>query len=456
MDMCSGAIIPKMLLFTLPLIASSVLQLLFNAADLVVVGKFSGETGYLQQAAVSSTGSLINLIINLFLGLSVGVNVIVARYYGAQDDAAVHDTVHTSMLISLMGGIAVAVFGFFAAEPLLVLMKTDPQVLPLAVRYLKIYFLGIPACMVYNFGSAVLRAIGDTRRPLIFLLIAGVINVIFNLVTVIAFGMGVAGVAIATAASQVVSALLVVICLVRSDASFRLILSKLKIRRDKLTEILRVGLPAGLQSTLFSLSNVIIQSGVNSFGPTVMAGNGDAANIEGFVYAAMNAFYHAAITFTSQNFGARKYGRIKKILFSSLFLVSMTGLIFGFSAYLFGSELLGIYSNNAEDIAAGLIRLSIICPTYFLCGMMDVMVGMLRGIGYSVVPMIVSLCGACGFRIVWIYTVFDSVRTQFCLYLSYPISWFLTFSVHMICYVILKKRLDRRIRLTEERDPAAI
>lgn len=453
-DMCSGAIIPKMLLFTLPLMASSILQLLFNAADLVVVGKFGGETGSLQQAAVSSTGSLVNLIINLFLGLSVGVNVVVARFYGAQDTEGIRDTVHTSMLISLIGGIFVAIFGFFMAEPLLVLMKTAPDVLPLAVLYLRIYFLGMPFCMVYNFGSAILRAVGDTRRPLVFLFIAGVINVVLNLVTVIGFRMGVAGVAIATAASQIVSSVLVVICLMRSDTDIRFFPRLMRIHRDKLGMIVTVGLPAGLQSTLFSLSNVIIQSGVNSFGSTVVAGNGDASNIEGFVYAAMNSFYHAAITFTSQNFGAKQYKRINKILVSSLILVVATGLLFGLSATFFGEQLLGIYSNSPDDIAAGIIRLNIICPLYFLCGMMDVMVGMMRGIGCSVVPMIVSLCGACGFRIVWIYTAFAAYHTQKCLYMSYPLSWFLTFSVHLICYFIVKKRIEKRISAQENRIPA--
>ena len=452
-DMCSGSVIPKMLLFTLPLMASSILQLLFNAADLVVVGKFGGETGSLQQAAVSSTGSLVNLLINLFLGLSVGVNVIVARFYGAQDAEGQRETVHTSMLISLIGGIFVAAFGFFMAEPLLKLMNTDPDVLPLAVQYLKIYFLGMPFCMVYNFGSAILRAVGDTRRPLIFLFVAGVINVIFNLVTVIVFRMGVAGVAIATTASQIVSSILVVICLMRSDTDIRFFPRLMRIYPDKLGMILNVGFPAGLQSTLFSLSNVIIQSGVNSFGSAVIAGNGDASNIEGFVYAAMNAFYHAAITFTSQNFGAKQYKRINKILVSSLVLVVATGLVFGLSATLFGEQLLGVYSNAPEDIAAGLVRLKIICPLYFLCGMMDVMVGMMRGIGCSVVPMIVSLCGACGFRIVWIYTAFASNHTQNCLYMSYPLSWFLTFSVHLICYFIVKKHIENRIRAQEGRIP---
>ncbi len=453
-DMCSGSVIPKMLLFTLPLMASSVLQLLFNAADLVVVGKFGGATGSLQQAAVSSTGSLVNLIINLFLGLSVGVNVVVARFYGAQDQDGIRETVHTSMLISLIGGVIVTVFGFFMAEPLLVLMKTAPDVLPLAVLYLKIYFLGMPFCMVYNFGSAILRAIGDTRRPLIFLFIAGIINVIMNLVTVVAFGMGVAGVAIATTASQIVSSVLVVICLMRENSDVRFYPRLMRIHADKFGMILKVGLPAGLQSTLFSLSNVIIQSGVNSFGSAaIVAGNGDASNIEGFVYAAMNSFYHAAITFTSQNFGAKQYKRINKILVCSLLLVVATGLIFGLSAAFFGEQLLGIYSNSPDDIAAGVIRMSIICPTYFLCGMMDVMVGMMRGIGCSVVPMIVSLCGACGFRIVWIYTAFAANHTQNCLYMSYPLSWFLTFSVHLICYFIVKKRIESRIRAQEGRIP---
>lgn len=443
MDMCSGPVLKKLLLFSLPLMASGVLQLLFNAADIIVVGKFAGDNS---MGAVGSTSSLINLFTNLFVGMSVGVNVIAARAHGANSASDMHDTVHTSMLLSVICGAVLAVVGFILAPEMLILMNATENQLPLAVMYLRIYFLGMPATMVYNFGGAVLRAVGDTKRPLYFLTAAGVINVLLNLLFVIALKMDVAGVALATVISQCISAGLTVLCLIKDNTEIHLDVKQLKIRKRILFSVLRVGLPAGFQGTIFSLSNVVIQSSINLFGDTVVSGNSAASSIEGFIYMAMNTFYQAAISFTGQHMGAKKYSRIPRILASSLLCVTVTGLVFGWTAFLLGRPLLGIYSNSSEVVDAGMVRLSIIATTYALCGMMDVMVGMLRGLGYSIMPMIVSLLGACGLRILWIATVFQipeyhSPRT---VYLSYPISWGITLFVHIVCYIVVWRRLKRR------------
>lgn len=447
MDMCSGPVLKKLLLFSLPLMASGVLQLLFNAADVIVVGRFAGDNS---MGAVGSTSSLINLFTNLFVGLSVGVNVIAARAHGANSASDMHDAVHTSMLLSVICGAVLAAAGFILAPDMLVLMNATENQLPLAVTYLRIYFLGMPATMVYNFGGAILRAVGDTKRPLYFLTAAGIINVLLNLLFVIALKMDVAGVALATVLSQCISAGLTVMCLIKDNTEIHLDLKQLKIRKRILLSVMRVGLPAGFQGTIFSLSNVVIQSSINSFGSDmIVSGNSAAASIEGFIYMAMNTFHQAAISFTGQHMGAKKYSRIPKILASSLLCVSVTGLIFGWTAFLLGRPLLGIYTssdNSVEVINAGMARLSVIATTYALCGMMDVMVGMLRGLGYSIMPMIVSLLGACGLRILWIATVFriPEFHTTQTVYLSYPMSWAITLTVHIICYVVVWRRLKRR------------
>ena len=394
--MCRGSVFKKMLLFAIPLMCSSILQLLFNAADIVVVGRFAGDNAL---AAVGSNSALINLLTNLFVGLSIGSNVLTAQYYGAKKDTDLKETVHTSMLISIYSGLILTVIGILGARVLLEMMQAPPEVLDLAVLYLRIYFVGMTSTMVYNFGSAILRAVGDTKRPLYYLLGAGIINVILNLFFVIACKMGVAGVALATAVSQTISAVLVVRCLIQEQSGIHLELKELAISKEKFFRIMRVGLPAGFQGTVFSLSNVVIQSAVNSFGNIAVAGNSAAANIEGFVYMAMNAFYQATISFTSQNYGASQYKRIYKILFAGELYVIITGMILGNLAVFLGDSLLGIYSPSTEVIAAGMARLKIICTVYALCGVMDVLVGALRGIGYSVVPMIVSLIGACGLRL---------------------------------------------------------
>lgn len=442
-DMCSGSVLKKMLLFSLPLMASGLLQLLFNAADIIVVGRFAGDNS---MGAVGSTSSLINLFTNVFVGLSVGVNVVVARTRGSGSDKGIHDAVHTSMLLSVICGAVLAVVGVILAPQMLEIMNATEAQLPLAVIYLRIYFIGMPAMMVYNFGSAILRAVGDTKRPLYFLTAAGVINVGLNMLFVIVLKMDVAGVALATVLSQCISAALVVMCLVKDSTAIRLDLRQLKINKHVLLSVVRVGLPAGFQGMIFSLSNVVIQSSVNLFGDTVVSGNSSASSIEGFIYMAMNTFHQAAVSFTSQNVGAGKYKRIPKILFASLLCVTVTGVVTGWAAYLLGEPLLGIYSKTPEVIEAGMIRLSVILTTYFLCGGMDVMVGMLRGLGYSIMPMIVSLLGACGLRILWIATVFQipEYHTIMAVYLSYPISWGLTFASHVICYIIVWKMLKRR------------
>ena len=442
-DMCNGPILKKMLLFAIPLMFSSILQLLFNAADIVVVGRFAGDDSL---AAVGSTSSLINLLTNLFIGLSVGANVLVARYFGAKKEDELKETVHTAMTLSLIGGIALTVIGIVGAPIILAWMQSPPEVLDLAVVYLRVYFVGMTATMVYNFGSSILRAVGDTKRPLYFLSIAGVVNVTLNLIFVIVFHWGVFGVGLATVISQVISAGLVLRCLMREQGGIRLDLKCLGINKGKLLQIMQIGIPAGFQGMLFSLSNVVIQSSVNSFGNIVVAGNSAASNIEGFVYVAMNAFYQAAISFTGQNVGAGKYSRVNKIMLAAEGCVIFFGLVLGNLAVLFGEPLVGIYSDSAAVITAGVLRLSIICAPYCLCGMMDVMVGVLRGLGYSIAPMIVSLLGACAFRLVWIATIFqvDQFHTIETVYFSYPISWTLTFAAHLVTFVIVRKRLKKR------------
>ena len=443
MDMCSGPLFSKIIIFSMPLMLTSILQLLYNAADIVVVGRYAGSIAL---AAVGSTGSLINLIVNLFMGLSIGASVVVARHYGANSYKDVSESVHTSMTIAGICGVVVGIFGFVTARPLLVMMGSPEDVLEHAVLYVRIYFVGLPGMMLYNFGAGVLRAIGDTRRPLYFLTISGLVNVVCNLIFVIGFHMGVAGVAWATTISQYLSMGMILYCLMRSEGAIRLDLKKLGIKKDKLLDIVRVGLPAGLQSSLFAISNVTIQSAVNSFGSTVMAGNSAAGNIEGFIYVAMNTLYQAAVTFTSQNMGAKKYERISKITGLCVGIVTVVGLIVGGIARLFAPQLLGIYSPDPAVIEKGLIRMSIICLTYFTCGIMDTLVGILRGMGYSVVPMIVSLAGACGFRILWIFTIFAWNRDLTVLYTSYPISWVITAAMHFITYVIVKRRLDKKAK----------
>ena len=441
MDMCSGPILKKILIFSIPLMLSGVLQLLFNAADVIVVGRFAGSQSL---AAVGSTTALINLLINIFIGLSVGANVVVARAYGGKRERDVSESVHTAIALSLVSGVLLIIMGLAFSRLLLEMMGTPDDVLDKAALYMRIYFAGMPVVMLYNFGSAILRAVGDTRRPLYYLSAAGVVNVLLNLFFFFFFHMDVAGVALATVISQAISAFLVLRALGQSEGGLKLELKKIKIYKNKMFQIFKIGLPAGMQGAIFSISNVLIQSSVNSFGSVAMAGNAASANIEGFVYNAMNAVYQTNLSFTSQNMGGKKYTRITKIMFTCLGTVTAVGMLLGFGAYAFGGELLRIYSTDQEVIQFGMLRMSIIATTYFACGWMDTMVGSLRGIGYSVLPMIVSLTGACGLRILWIFTIFAQHRTLASLYISYPVSWVITAGAHLICYFIITRKMPKK------------
>ena len=442
-DMTRGAMLPKVLIFTVPLILTGILQLLYNAADTIVVGRFAGTEAL---AAVGSTSSMINLLVNLLIGMSVGASVVIARAFGAGDVKQVRRGVHTAITLALGGGVVVGIFGAVFARPLLELMGNPEDVIDMATTYMCIFFLGMPFNMLYNFGAGILRATGDTRRPLLYLSVAGLINVALNLLLVIVFHMGVSGVAIATVVSQLVSSVLTIICLMRSEGAIHLDPRELRLHRAELTAMLRVGLPAGLQGSLFSISNVLIQSSINAFGSVVVAGNSAACNLEGFVYTAMNSLYQADQTFASQNYGAGQYSRVRRTLFVCEGVCITIGLTMGMLFLTFGSTLLSLYNTDPEVIRYGLLRSSIILPTYFTCGMMDTIVGQLRAIGYSVMPMIVSLTGACLMRIVWILTIFQvpEFHTLQVLYASYPISWVLTFSVHLICYLVVSRRLPRQ------------
>ncbi|SFI55308.1 putative efflux protein, MATE family [Treponema bryantii] len=439
-DMTEGPIFGKLLKFSIPLIASSVLQLFFNAADVVVVGRFAGDNSL---AAVGSTGSLVNLLINLFMGLSVGTNVVVANYFGAKKKNELTDTIHTAMLVSVISGLILTVVGVIGAKPILTFMQSPEEVLNLAAIYLRIYFGGITATMVYNFGSAILRAKGDTKRPLYILFGAGILNFILNLVFVIPLKMDVAGVGLATVISQILAAILVIILLIKEPDDFHLNLRKLKINRMIFIQIVKIGLPAGFQGIMFSFSNVIIQSSVNTFGAIIIAGNSAAINLEAFIYTAMNGFSQGSLTFCSQNLGAGKKDRISKVVWISQASIIVIGGVLGALFLLFGRQLLGIFSKNPEVIDAGMIRLWIIFTTYFLCGMMDGMANSIRGIGHSLMPVISSLLGACIFRIIWLFTIFliPQFHTPQTIFISYPISWILTFIANVIWYNKYMKKL---------------
>lgn len=451
--MCSGPILRKMIIFTLPIMFSGLFQLLFNATDIIVVGRFAGDNAL---AAVGSNTALINLMTNLFIGLSIGANVVAARYCGAKNHTELRKTVHTAMTISVISGFILMAAGLLFAEQILWLMSTPENILGMAASYLRIYFCGMPFMMIYNFGNALLRAAGDTRRPLIYLICAGVVNVILDLIFVILFNMSAAGVGLATALSQGVSAFLMTRCLLheKEETGLKLELRRLRVHRDKLAMIMKIGLPAGFQGTVFSLSNVVIQSSINLFGEAVIAGNSAAASIEGFVYMAMNSCYQSTLSFTSQNLGAGKYERINRILLCGLTCVIAVWAILGLGvATTFARPLLGIYTSGDASINAGLRRISYVCGTYFLCGIMDVMVGSLRGMGYSITPMIVSLLGACGLRLVWLGTVFqmEQYHTPDTVYLSYPVSWVITVTAHVVCFFICRHRLKIKARRLDQK-----
>ena len=440
-DMTNGPLVSKIIRFAIPLALSGILQLLFNAADIVVAGRFAGSQAL---AAVGSTGALINLIVNLFIGLSIGVNVLVARYYGGGNRKDLYETVHTAVLISVISGVALIFIGIGLSQPLLELMGTPEDVIGQSVLYMRIYFVGMPVMMLYNFGAAILRAVGDTQRPLYFLLLAGVVNVFLNLFFVIVLHMGVAGVAIATVISQCISAGLVLFCLVKSDTVYRVNLKELKVYKDKLLQMVKIGVPAGIQGATFSVSNVLIQSSINSFGSIAMAGSTAASNIEGFVWTAMDAFTQSTLSFTGQNFGAKKFHRITKVVWYNLGLVTLVGLVLGIGAYVGGPWLLQIYSTDPEVISYGLERMLLVCAPYAICGVMNVMVGAMRGLGSSLTPMMASIFGVCVLRVVWIYTAFPLDRTFFMLFLSYPVTWLATGLIEVVCFYFIRKRAIAR------------
>lgn len=444
LNLSEGSILKNLLLFSLPLIASSILQLFFNAADVIVVGRFAGDNSL---AAVGSNGSIVNLLTNVFMGLSIGANVLVARFFAAKQEEEARKTVHTAIAVSGICGVGLMVVGAVLAKQLLIWMQSPEEVLELSALYLRIYFLGMPAMLLYNFGAAILRGVGDTKRPLYYLTFAGVVNVVLNLIFVVFFHMDVAGVALATIISQAISAILVLRCLMREESMIRFEWRYLGIDKDIFLRIIQIGLPAGIQGSLFSLSNVVIQSFVNGFGAIVVAGNSAAANIEGFVYVAMNAFSQAIVAFVSQNVGAGKFERINKGVITALLCALAAGGILGNVMYFWGIPLLSMYTDSPSVIAAGMNRLAIISRTYALCGLMDVMVGALRGLGCSVMPMIVSLLGVCVFRMVWLFGFFQI--EQFCVidtvYTVYPISWTLTIVAHVICYMLVRNNMKAKL-----------
>ena len=439
-NMLEGPLLGPIFLFAMPLFITSVLQLAFNAVDIIVVGKF---TGHHALAAVGATGPVINLLVTMFMGISIGASVIMGQNVGARDFKNAQDTLHTAIGISILGGILVLFAGIFTAMPLLRLMQTPPEVIELSGEYLKIYYIGMPGFMVYNFGSALLRAIGDSRRPMYFLTISGVFNVICNLIFVIVFKMGVAGVAIATTISQYIAAALIVASLLKADGYMKLSFDKVRISKDKARGMMKIGLPAGFQGALFSISNILIQSGINSFGSVVMAGNTAAGNLEGFVYMGMNAVYQTSLSFTSQNMGAKQYDRVKKIFWTCVRVVIVVGLVLGVGAWLLGDKLLRLYTDEPEVIKYGVERLGVVSATYFLCGIMDTMVGGLRGMGYSITPMIISLTAVCILRMIWIATIFQSIHTPVILYLSYPVSWTVAAIGNYVNYLYAMKKLDK-------------
>lgn len=441
-NMTEGNILPKIIKFSIPLMLSGMLQLFFNAADVIVVGRYAGDEAL---AAVGSTGALINLLINLFIGISIGASVLMGQAIGARDYNDAQDSLHTAMLTGLIGGIIMIFVGQVVSRPMLELMQTPDDVIELSSLYMKIYFMGMPGFMLYNFGAAILRAAGDTKRPLYYLFVSGIINVILNLYFVIVLKMSVDGVAYATIISEVISAILIVICLMRSDGYLNLSLKKLKIDGKKFIEMLKIGIPSGFTGIVFSVSNMLIQSSINSFGKLVMAANTAASNLEGFVYNAMNSIYQTALAFASQNMGAKKLDRVDDVLKKSLLVVSGVGLFFGVGAYLLGEILLRLYTPNQEVIDIAMLRLLVISTSYFLCGIMDVYSGVIRGMGFSFTPMLVSMFFVCAFRVFWIYTIFERFHEQWVLYISYPVSWTITIIAYFFTYKIVRKKAKEKI-----------
>ncbi len=437
-DMCNGTIMDKLISFALPLMLSGVLQLMFNAVDIIVVGRFTGSQAL---AAVGSTSALINIFTNLFIGISLGSNVLAARFYAAGKSKEMSETVHTSITIALISGIIMAFVGAIFAKGALELMDTPDDVIDQSVLYMRIYFMGMPFFMLYNYGAAILRAVGDTKRPLLFLIISGITNAVLNLILVIVFGLGVAGVAIATVIAQLISCVLVLACLCRSQSSYRLHFNKLGIRRDYMVQIFKVGVPAGIQSVVINFSNALLQSSVNSFGSTAMAGYTAANNLLGFLYVSINSVTQACMSFTSQNLGVGKFKRMDRVLIDCIILSVAVALVMGSSFYIFGRQLIGIYTSDAEVVKCGMEILAYTTLTYFLCGIMDLIPGALRGMGYSAVPMVLSVIGTVGTRVFWIFGIFPYYRSLGILFVSYPASWGLTIVLQAACFYFVRKRV---------------
>ena len=441
-DMCNGTLMDKLISFSLPLMLSGILQLLFNAVDIIVVGRFTGRQAL---AAVGSTTALINIFTNLFIGISLGANVLAARFYASGKEKEMSETVHTSITLALISGLVMALAGVLLARFALNLMGTPNDVIDQSVLYMRIYFLGMPFFMLYNYGAAILRAVGDTKRPLFFLVISGMTNAVLNLVLVIVFHMGVAGVAIGTIVSQLISSILVLRCLYTSNTSYRLYFSKLGIKTQYLKQIFQVGIPAGIQSTVINLSNALLQSSVNSFGSVAMAGYTAANNIFGFLYMSVNAVTQSCMSFTSQNYGVKKLKRMDRVLLDCMILSVGVTLTLGCGAYFFGPELLKIYTSDADVIRCGVEVLAFTTVPYFCCGIMDLLPGALRGMGYSGVPMILSIIGTVGTRIVWIFGLFPAHRSLSFLFISYPVSWILTILMQAVCFCFVRKHVHQSV-----------
>lgn len=441
-DMCNGTIMDKLISFSLPLMLSGILQLMFNAVDIIVVGRFSGSQSL---AAVGSTTALINMFTNLFIGISLGANVLAARFYAAKREKEMSETVHTAITLALISGIVMAFVGVIFSRFALELMDTPDDVIGLSTLYMRIYFLGMPFFMLYNYGAAILRAVGDTKRPLFFLVAAGVINAGLNLLLVIVFDMGVAGVAIGTIVSQMISSILVLRCLCRSEGSYKLSFSKLRIRGIYMKQIFQVGIPAGIQSTVINFSNVLLQSSVNSFGSTAMAGYTAANNIFGFLYVTVNSVTQTCMSFTSQNYGVGKYKRMDRVLIDCLILTVSVSLLLGCGAWFFGPQVLSIYTREKDVVESGMEILAITTVPYFLCGIMDLFPGALRGMGHSAVPMILSVIGTVGTRILWIFGFFPHHRSLYFLFISYPASWIITIVMQAICFYFVRKTVRREL-----------
>lgn len=441
-DMCNGTLMDKLISFSLPLMLSGILQLLFNAVDIIVVGRFTGRQAL---AAVGSTTALINIFTNLFIGISLGANVLAARFYASGKEKEMSETVHTSITLALISGLVMALAGVLLARFALNLMGTPNDVIDQSVLYMRIYFLGMPFFMLYNYGAAILRAVGDTKRPLFFLVISGMTNAVLNLVLVMVFHMGVAGVAIGTIVSQLISSILVLRCLYTSNTSYRLYFSKLGIKTQYLKQIFQVGIPAGIQSTVINLSNALLQSSVNSFGSVAMAGYTAANNIFGFLYMSVNAVTQSCMSFTSQNYGVKKLKRMDRVLLDCMILSVGVTLTLGCGAYFFGPELLKIYTSDADVIRCGVEVLAFTTVPYFCCGIMDLLPGALRGMGYSGVPMILSIIGTVGTRIVWIFGLFPAHRSLSFLFISYPVSWILTILMQAVCFCFVRKHVHQSV-----------